>query len=443
MIFKRKLTTSGMLLGTLFFAFSMTPSLLPRTNIMQGLISGFAFASGYGLGVFGWWLWVYFELPSPNKRIQKIITQIAGSICLLTAVIFLWQASSWQNSLRTLMGLEKTATLRPLVIGLITAAVFIALLLLVKLFRWTFRWLSKRLHQYVPRRISYAFGLLTAIIIFGMAFNGLLFSLILQGADASYKQWDRQIQPNLEQPKNPMKTGSNASLLNWDEIGRSGRDFVAESPDKADLKKFTNDGVQEPIRVYAGIQSGNFEERADLALQELIRVNAFSRSVLVLNTPTGTGWVDPAAIEPIEYLYRGDIATVSAQYSYLPSALSLLFEGEYGEEMAQALFHKVYGYWSELPKDDRPKLYLHGLSLGALNSDRSFDLFDIIDDPFDGVLWSGPPFRSETWKRITAQRMTDSPAWLPRFRDDAVVRFANQNGGLDQGKASWENFRIA
>src|SRR5699024_1362885 len=241
----------------------------------------------------------------------------------------------------------------------------------------------------------------------------------------------------------PMKTGSKASLLNWDEIGRSGRDFVAESPDKADLKKFTNDGVQEPIRVYAGIQSGNFEERADLALQELIRFNAFSRSVLVLNTPTVTGWVDPAATEPIEYHYRGDIATVSAQYSYLPIALSLLFEGEYGEEMAQALFQKVYGYWSELPKDDRPKLYLHGLSLGALNSDRSFDLFDIIDDPFDGVLWSGPPFRSETWKRITAQRMTDSPAWLPRFRDDAVVRFANQNGGLDQGKASWENFRIA
>src|SRR5699024_12137613 len=101
MIFKRILTTSGILLGTLFFVFSLTPSLLPRTNIMQGLISGFAFASGYGLGVFGWWLWVYFELPSPNKRIQKIITQIAGSICLLTAVIFLWQASSWQNSLRT------------------------------------------------------------------------------------------------------------------------------------------------------------------------------------------------------------------------------------------------------------------------------------------------------------------------------------------------------
>ena len=63
----------------------------------------------------------------------------------------------------------------------------------------------------------------------------------------------------------------------------------------------------------------------------------------------------------------------------------------------------------------RPKLYLHGLSLGALNSDLSFNIFDIVGDPFQGALWSGPPFPSVTWRAATAGRDPQSPAWLPRF----------------------------
>ncbi len=271
----------------------------------------------------------------------------------------------------------------------------------------------------------------------------MLFSLILEGADATYKQWDRRMQPDLEQPTDTLKTGSKASLLEWDKMGREGRRFLAQSPDITDLKRFTDQPVKQPIRVYAGMREGNFEKRAELALQELKRLDAFDRSILILATPTGSGWVDVSAIDPVEYLHRGDIATVAAQYSYLPSALSLLLEGEYGSEMARTLFQKVYGYWTKLPEDDRPDLYLHGLSLGALNSDKSFDLFDIIDDPFHGVLWSGPPFRSETWQRVTEERNPESPIWLPRFRDDSVVRFANSNGGLSKGEVDWGRFRIA
>ena len=100
--------------------------------------------------------------------------------------------------------------------------------------------------------------------------------------------------------------------------------------------------------------------RARLALEELLRTGAFERSVLLVVTPTGTGWVDPGAILPMEYLTRGDIATVAAQHSYLSSPF--------------ALFLEVYGHWSSLPSDERPELHLHGVSLGALNSSLSFDL---------------------------------------------------------------------
>jgi len=433
-----------LLVGTLFFALSMTPTLLPRSEITQGVISGLALASGYGVGVFFIWLWSYFELPKPKSKNQALVQIIAGVIFLLIAGFFLWHASGWQNSLRQLMGLEESASVNPFLIGSIAIAVFLGVLLVARLFLIVKENLARKLEKYIPRRVSYVVGLITTFILFWFIANGLLFSSLLRFADSTYQQIDTLIEPEFDQPDDPMKTGSVASLLSWDEMGRTGRRFLSTGPSSDDIRQFTTHEVKEPIRVYVGMHvSESFDERASLALEELKRVNAFDRSVLVIITPTGTGWVDPAAIDPLEYLHRGDIASVAAQYSYLPSPLSLLAEEEFGADMARALFRTVYNYWTELPHDDRPKLYLHGLSLGALNSDRSFDLFDIINDPFHGALWSGPPFRKSTWRTATIERNPDTPAWLPRFRDGSVIRFANQNGGLEAGDAEWGSFRIA
>ena len=45
---------------------------------------------------------------------------------------------------------------------------------------------------------------------------------------------------------------------------------------------------------------------------------------LIVVMPTGTGWIDPAAMDTVEYLHGGDVASVAIQYSYLTSWLSLL-----------------------------------------------------------------------------------------------------------------------
>ena len=45
-------STVGLLVGTLFFAASLTPSLNPRSVLVQGVLSGFCLAAGYGVGVF-------------------------------------------------------------------------------------------------------------------------------------------------------------------------------------------------------------------------------------------------------------------------------------------------------------------------------------------------------------------------------------------------------
>src|SRR5262245_42711690 len=106
------------------------------------------------------------------------------------------------------------------------------------------------------------------------------------------------------------------------------------------------------------------------------------------------------------------------------SWLYLLAGVDYGTDAARAVFKEIYEYWTTLPKDRRPRLYLHGLSLGA-NSEQSTDLIEVLGDPFAGALWSGPPYSSRLWRSLTDGRNPGSPAWLPRFRDGSFVRFMN------------------
>lgn len=445
--FAATLSTPGLLVATLFFAASLTPSLLPRTVAMQGVLSGVSLAAGYGVGVFGRWLWGYLGLPLPRARAQRITVLTAAGFCVATALLFLRQAAEWQNSIRVLMELEPLPSAQPFHVGAIATLVAVALLAVARLFGLTVRMIARWLSDHIPRRVANITGMVAAVALFWLVINGVLLDMAIRSMESSFRQVDALIQPDVQEPTDPLRTGSAESLVSWEELGRRGREFVASGPDAEELRAFFGEDapepVSDPIRVYVGLNSAEtIQERAELALEELQRVGAFERPVMVVATPTGTGWIDPKAIDTLEYLHRGDVATVGVQYSYLASWLSLLVEPEYGDETARAVFAEIYLHWSQLPPDSRPDLYLHGLSLGALNSERAFDLYDVIADPFAGALWSGMPFRSETWRTITAEREPGSPAWLPRFRDGSIVRFTNQQNNLDIPGADWGPIRI-
>jgi len=440
------LSTSGILLGTLFFAASLTPTLLPRSFLTQGVLSGCSLAAGYGIGVFGRWLWAYMELPRPKGRLLRVAKLAAATGCAVVAVIFLWQAARWQNSIRELMELKPVDTAHPLEIGLIALAVFVILMALARLFQLTLRFVAMRVNRLLPRRVSNVIGVIAAVALFWSVINGVLFRVALRVWDASFQEYDELIKPETEPPTDPLKTGSSASRLRWEELGRAGREFISSGPTREDISAISGRRALEPVRVYVGLRSaGTPEVRAKLALDELKRVGGFERSVLIVVTPTGTGWVDPAAIDSVEYLLDGAVASVALQYSYLASWLYLLVEPGYGADSARALFKEIYAYWITLPKNSRPRLYLHGLSLGATNSEQSTDLIEVLGDPFSGALWSGPPYSSRLWRSLTDRRNPGSPAWLPRFRDGSFVRFRNQDGeaaGPNSPNAAWGPMRV-
>lgn len=429
------------------FAASLTPSLLPRSFLTQGVVGGCSLAAGYGIGVFARWLWAFMRLPQLKGRRALLVKLTAAIGCGVVVVVFLWQSAGWQNSIRELMDLETVETAYSLEVGLITLAVFAILLVIARLFRLTLRFVTTKTSHVLSKRISLVFGLIAAVALFWFVINGLLLGGALRVADASYREFDKLIEPENEPPTDPLKTGSNASLLTWHELGRAGREFISSGPTREDISAFSGRGSLQPIRVYVGLRSARaLEARAKLALEELKRVGGFKRPVLIVVTPTGTGWVDPAALDSVEYLHDGAVASVVLQYSYLGSWLYLLGGADYGADAAHALFTQIYGYWTTLPKDKRPRLYLHGLSLGAKNSEQSTSLTEVVGDPFAGALWSGPPYSSRLWRSFTDHRNPGSPAWLPTFGDGSLVRFMNQGGfsvvPSSAPNASWGALRI-
>src|SRR5690348_5432796 len=71
----RRFSTVGLASGTLFFAVSLTPSLLPRSVLFQGLVSGLSLTLGYAIGRLGGWLWSYLGLPAPDARLRRGVTR--------------------------------------------------------------------------------------------------------------------------------------------------------------------------------------------------------------------------------------------------------------------------------------------------------------------------------------------------------------------------------
>jgi uncharacterized membrane protein len=439
----QSLSGVGLVLGTLFFAAALTPTLVPRSYLTQGVLAGACFAIGYAAGVLWRWLWHYLELPEPSSRVRSIANALVAVACLLVVITFLWRDVEWQNSIRTVMKMEPVETADPLKICAIALITFFAILALARLFKLVTHFLSVHLRRFIPRRIGNAVGLLAAAVLFWSIANNLLIRTAFRTLDSSFREFDALIEPERPQPTAPAKTGSTASLVRWDELGRAGREFVASGPTGPQISALTGRPARDPVRVYVGLRGADTPRgRAKLALDELKRQGGFDRSTLVVITPTGTGWIDPAAMDTLEYLLDGDVASVAVQYSYLNSPLSLLFQPESGAEAARALFTEIYGFWTTLPKNARPKLYLHGLSLGAMNSEKSEELFETIGDPIAGALWSGPPFESRIWHSITENRNEGSPAWLPEFRDGRFVRFMNQNGPTVPTDAPWGPMRV-
>jgi uncharacterized membrane protein len=442
-VFDRPVSRAGLSSAALFFALSLLPSLLPRTAIMQGIVSGITVALGYGVGTTLRWLAAYLGFRALRGRAQAVL--VGGWSVVLTVTLgwSVWRHVGWQNEVRALFGMDPSAPTVWFVIIPVTLLVAAILLVLARAVRKLFRSISRRLEGRLPRRVAVLLGGVASVVLLSMLWNGILVDGFFALANRTFAPIDTATDEGVARTASAARSGGPGSLVDWDTLGRKGRTFVATGPTVDELEAYHEREAREPIRVYAGLRSATTpSRRADLVLEELKRAGGFDRQVLVVATTTGTGYLEPNAMDSLEYIHNGDTAIAGVQYSYLPSWISLLADQDEVRQTSRAVFATVHAYWSTLPEDDRPRLYLYGLSLGSYGVETILTSVNIINEPIDGALMVGPPFVNELWNDLVAGRDPGTSPSAPVYERGRTVRFANEGIRDPLPAGDWAGTRV-
>jgi uncharacterized membrane protein len=424
----RGLTVTGFALAALFYCLSFTPSLLPRPYYFQGVVAGIAAASGYGFGAAAGALAGIYWRPGP--RTVKIAWRVLFALVPVLILIFLWLSTRWQRQLRLRLGIapqQEYDLLRTVGVSLLTFGV---ILLIARVLRLATHGLAHAFGHVVPTNAAYCAGFMVVALISYTAFDRLMINYLYTTADRSAAVTDSGTGRGIMRPASSLRSGSPPSLVRWDSLGRQGRNFVAGAPTQQQLTTFSGRPSLEPIRLYAGLASaGTPQARADLVVQEMVRTGAFDRAVVAIFTPTGTGWVDNDVTSSLEYMYSGDTALVSMQYSYLPSWISFLVDRTKVTAAAAALITAVHDRWAAMPPSARPKLLIFGESLGTYGTEKTFGSAQKMVDGADGILLEGPTFANPVHQQLTAGRAPGSTVWDPDY-PGLPVAFASKPAEL-------------
>ncbi|MHA7662252.1 alpha/beta hydrolase [Mycolicibacterium sp. HS_4_1] len=440
----RHYTFFGTAVGLVFVWLSMTPSLLPRGPLFQGIVSGAAGACGYGLGVLSVWLVRYMRSKdsSPKAPRWAWLTLIGiGAIGQVLAIIWF---HVWQDEVRDMMGVSRmTFWDHPL-----TAAYSILFLFgfveIGQLIRKLVRFLVRQLERIAPPRVSGVVAVLLIIVVVVEVFNGVGGRYAMSYINQTFASANDEDAPDNLPPTTPLRSGGPGSLTTWSSLGRQGRIFVGNGPSVEELSKFNGSRAIEPIRAYAGLHSADsIRATAKLAAQELKRTGGLERAVVAVATTTGTGWINEAEAASLEYMYNGNTAIVSMQYSFLPSWISFLVDKANAQEAGQDLFEEVDALVRQMPEAKRPKLVVFGESLGSFGAEAPFQAVNNLVARTNGALFSGPTFNNPIWTQLTRYRDAGSPEKLPIYDHGRNARFASRPEDLNRpADAPWDHPRV-
>jgi uncharacterized membrane protein len=434
----RHYTFTGTAVGLIFIWFSMTPSLLPRGSLFQGLVSGFSGAIGYALGVFSVWLVRYMRTkdssPPAPRWAWMVLIPIGAVGMVLMAIWF----HVWQDQVRDLMGVEHLEWYDYPVAAALSLVVLFTVVEIGQLIRRLIIFLVTKVEAIAPFRVSATIVVVTLVVLQITILNGVVIKYTMRKLNNTFNTVNEEGKAETDAPKTRLRSGGPESRVKWETLGHQGRVFVLAGPSVAKLTAFNGAPATEPIRAYAGLNSADgIAATAELAATELERTGGLRRAVVAVATTTGTGWINEAEADALEYMYNGDSAIVSMQYSFLPSWLSFLVDKENARRAGQALFEAVDKRVRQLPEGQRPKLVVFGESLGSFGGEAPFMSLNNILARTDGALFSGPTFNNTVWLQLTATRDRGSPEWLPIYDSGNNVRFVARPSDLERPTPSW------
>lgn len=429
----------GVVLAGLGYIGSMTPSLLPRPTATQIMASALVAMTMYAIGAIIQGTAGAIRrsragdvgglTDSPTRR-RWIVT---GAVIVFAAA-FTGLGVSWQTDQFAATGVPGSPPNALLVI-VGTLAACVGLLYLARGLRAVGRGFASKIgkHTTWPFTVRTLIGgTLTLVCVLILMVAGLSVSMVF------FNKMNNSTAGQTP-PTSPSRSGSPTSLVPWQSLGNEGRDFISGGPSPSQIQSVTGRPALEPIRIYTGLESADsLQAQANLALADLKRAGGLQRESIIVYTPSTNGLVDPSAAEAAEYVTGGDVASVSMQYTVLPSFLSIILSQSTSLDSGKILFQTIREAIEQLPATSRPKLYVYGESLGAFGSQAPFTNLGVngLTSQADGALWAGPPANSTYWQQISALS-TSGPTWAPIVDDGSVIRFAADEAGLAQPPLPW------
>ncbi|HEX9832692.1 MAG TPA: alpha/beta-hydrolase family protein [Mycobacterium sp.] len=439
----RHYTFTGTALGLVFIWLSLTPSLLPRGPLFQGIVSGAAGAIGYGLGVFAVWLWRFMRSKDTSPAAPRWAWLTLVGIGVIGQILMIFYFHRWQDEVRDLNGVPRLVFWDYPWCAFLSIVVLFMFVEVGQLVGRLVRFLVRQLNRVAPPRISAVVVIVLLLVLSIALLNGIVVRFGMSALNRTFAAANDETDPAFAAPTSPLRSGGPDSLVTWESLGHQGRVFVSAGPTVDDLAEFNGRPAIEPIRTYAGLHSADgIKATAALAAQELQRKGGLDRAVVAVATTTGTGWINEAEASALEYMYNGDTAIVSMQYSFLPSWLSFLVDKENARQAGQTLFEAVDALIREMPEAERPRLVVFGESLGSFGGEAPFLALNNLIARTNGALFSGPTFNNTIWTQLTRDRDAGSPEWLPIFDKGENVRFAARSDNLDRPNDPWGHPRV-
>src|SRR6201993_3002425 len=226
----RRYTFTGTAGGLLFIWFSMTPSLLPRTALFQGLVSGVSGSIGYGLGVFAVWLVRYMRTrnysPPPPPWAWKVLIPVGVIGMVIMAIRF----HVWQDQVRDLMGVAHLEWYDYPEAAILSLVVLFTLVEIGQLIRRLVRFLVDQLDRVGPFRLSVTIVVIVLVTLTITLLNGVVIKFTMNKLNSTFNAVNEEGKAETQAPKSPLRPGGPESLVQGATLGHQGRIFVQAGP---------------------------------------------------------------------------------------------------------------------------------------------------------------------------------------------------------------------
>src|SRR5262245_3368952 len=261
-------TLSGSLVALLFWWPSLTPTLIPRSWVMQTGIGAICLAIGYGIGTLAG-RGVHRLLERQGRSPGNVIRQ-GGWIVLSAAwcvAIFLGSTQwlGWQNEQRSFLGMAPIIRLDGVLISALSPLAGVFLVVVGRVIAHTVAAGKRVVEGHMPSIVSVPATVLLAVVM-GIALGrGVALPALTVAVNAITAPRNEETPPGIVAPESSAVSGSRASFVAWDTLGRMGRDFVATATSARELGTFHGADAEltAPVRVYVGVRSADsVEQRA-------------------------------------------------------------------------------------------------------------------------------------------------------------------------------------